>query len=219
MPNRTLASVAVIVWGIAVLLGVFVGAPLLLGLPINVGLIVGVLSPIATFAAVAASLWIALSERRELRRERDEHDRKQAGLIRVEGVWQFLGPGPHPTPSGDEDPHVQVIVSNFGSLPIFDLHVTKWDWKGHEAQFQERTSASGHAPWTFFKPPRPIQAVTPWGPVKGFWVIVPTDELTKTAMADGTITSDTDMTLTVEFTDAGEKRWKRSNSGALERIR
>jgi uncharacterized protein (DUF433 family) len=84
MSNRDLANVAIIVWGIAVLLGVFVGAPLLLGMQIDVGLIVNALAAAGAFSAAVAAVWVATSDRRVRKRvrkkERDKADKAQAGL-------------------------------------------------------------------------------------------------------------------------------------------
>jgi hypothetical protein len=197
MSNRTLVSVAVIVWGIAVMLGVFVGAQLLLGLHVDYGLLVNALAAIGAVSAALVALWIATTDRQERKQEREDADRQQAGLVRITGRWQSLGPS--------SDPYVQVIVNNWGKLPIVDVEATKWEWGGHEAEFsRERLDAVM---------PSPVAT----GDRAGYWEIVPTDDLTKTAMEVPTITKDTDMTVTVEFTDAGEKRWRRSNKGLLER--
>jgi hypothetical protein len=101
---------------------------------------------------------------------------------------------------------VQVIVNNWAKLPIVDVELTRWEWEGHEAKFSK---------------PQRIEAVMPspvaTGDRAAHLEIVPTDDATKTAMAEPTITKDTDLTATFEFTDAGEKRWRRSNKGLLER--
>ncbi len=61
--NRDLASVAVIVWGIAMLLGVFIGAPLLLGMQVDVGLIINALAAMGAFGAAVAAVWVATGDR------------------------------------------------------------------------------------------------------------------------------------------------------------
>jgi hypothetical protein len=197
-----LASVAAIVWGIAVLVGVFVGAPLLLGLDIDAGLVINALAAAGAFSAAAAALWIATTDRRTREQEREDADRKQAGLVRIKAGWQSLGR------SRDVDPHVQVIVNNWANLPIVDVELTRWEWEGHEAKFSK---------------PQRIEAVMPspvvTGDRAGVLTVVPTDDATKTALAEQTITPDTDLTVTVEFTDAGAKRWRRSSKGLLEQVR
>jgi hypothetical protein len=198
-----LVNVVIIVWAIAVLLGVFVGAPLLLGLHIDAGLVINALTAMGAFSAAAVALWIATTDRQERKQEREDADRKQAGLVRITARWQSLGPGPEP--SGDVDPYVQVIVNNWAKLPIVDVELTRWEWDGHEATFSH---------------PQRIEAVMPspvaTGDQAGHWEIVPTDDATRTALAAPTITTNTDLTVTVEFTDAGQKRWRRSNKGLLE---
>ncbi len=140
-------------------------------------------------------------------------------MVRITTRWQSLGPGPHP--SGYEDPYFQVIVYDWGNLPIVDVELTKWEWDGHEARFsQVRTWEAGKA--TQLSAPERVEVVMPGGVGprgQGYWEIVPTDDATKTAMAEPTITTETNRSATIEFTDAGEKRWRRSNKGLLERLR
>src|ERR1700738_2585376 len=118
-----LALTAAVVWAVAVLLAVFVAAPLLLGMPVNIGFITGVLSPIASFTGVFVALWIALSERKALRDASDEVDKRQAGLVKVSASLAGLG---------SDDVSVAVRVRNFGTLPILDVVVTELLIDGQE---------------------------------------------------------------------------------------
>lgn len=212
MSIRTLVTVAAVVWAIAVLVSVFVGLPTLLtisGVNVNFSLIVNALAALGSVSAAVVALWIATSDRRDRQKEREEADRKQAGLVRIKARWQSLG--------YDQDesvrvaPYIQVGINNFGTLPIVDVQLTRWEWEGHEARF-------------VMKPPyEPPAAVLPSfrstaGDRAEWMEFVPTDDVTKTAMAAPTITRNTDLTVTVEFTDAGEKRWRRSNKGLLEQV-
>jgi hypothetical protein len=74
MSNRHLTAVAAIVWGIAVLVGVFVAAPLWFGLNVDVGLYINALAAFGSVAAASAAVWIATTDRRERHRAAYYHD-------------------------------------------------------------------------------------------------------------------------------------------------
>jgi hypothetical protein len=67
MSNRDLAAAAAIVWGIAVLVGVFIAAPLWFGFDVDVGLIINALAAAGAFAAAAAAVRRICTARRVLR--------------------------------------------------------------------------------------------------------------------------------------------------------
>jgi hypothetical protein len=68
LPAQSLWSVVVIVWGVAVL--VFVAAaPTLFDWDVSYRPLIEALTAIGTVGAVVVALWIALSERHELRRK------------------------------------------------------------------------------------------------------------------------------------------------------
>jgi hypothetical protein len=100
---------AVIIWGIAVLLGVFVAAPLWLGFDVDVGLIVSALAALGAFAAAAAAVWVATTDRRDRKQERDAEDEAQARMVLV-------------VPRRPTNPlELQIQVTNHGSRVIMDL--------------------------------------------------------------------------------------------------
>jgi hypothetical protein len=215
MSNRHLAAAAATVWGIAVLVGVFVAAPLWFGINIDAGLIINALAALGSLAAAVAAVWIATTDRKQRQQEQEETDRKQAGLVRLTSRWADLG-----TPKAS----LVVTVKNFGKLPIVDVAVTHWAFDGHDDV-------------TPFWSPGPIEAVLPYTgspDAAGVLTVKPLTEATKIAMEGEphpsgvtvvgnqlknrpTVGSGTGSTVTIQFTDAGEKRWRRSNKGLLER--
>jgi hypothetical protein len=198
MSNRDLANVAIIVWGIAVLLGVFVGAPLLLGMQIDVGLIVNALAAAGVFSAAVAAV-LRGHKRPGSTQERARQSRQSASrLVRIQLGWQSLGG----REAFKQRAYAQVIVNNWGTLPIVDVKATRWEWEGHRAEFRNE--------------PTQLDAVMPSpvasGDRAGVLKLYPTDDATKTAMAAPTITQDTNLTVTIEFTDANGMTWKRTAS-------
>lgn len=153
MPNRSLltaaivvssTAAAIIVSSAAMLIAVFLGLPLLLtllGAHVDGGLIISVLVAVGAFSAAGAAVWVATSDRRERTKERDAADKAQAGLVRIRLRWQSLG-GTHleghalPLGAARTDPYAQVIVNNWGTLPIVDVKATRWEWEGHRAEFR-----------------------------------------------------------------------------------
>lgn len=111
MSNRHLAVAAAIVWAIAVLVGVFIAAPLWFGFDVDAGLIVNALAALGAFAAAAAAVWVATSDRRERMRERDAEDEAQAALMIVEPVSR----------GSENEKQLEVIVKNFGKFPVLDV--------------------------------------------------------------------------------------------------
>lgn len=118
-----LALAASIIGAIAVLVGVFVAAPLFFGIDVDAGLLVNALAAIGSFAAAATAVWIATTDRRQRQQEQEESDRKQAGLVRLTSRWTDLG-----TPKAS----LVVTIKNFGRLPIVDVAVTHWAFDGHD---------------------------------------------------------------------------------------
>lgn len=109
MSNRLLALAAAIVWAIAVLVGVFIVAPLWFGFDVDAGLIANALVALGTFAAAAAAVWVATTDRRERARERDAEDTVQAKLVVV-------------TPRRPTNPlEVPIQVVNHGTRAITDI--------------------------------------------------------------------------------------------------
>jgi membrane associated rhomboid family serine protease len=84
MPNRSLIAAAVTVWSVALLVGVLLGLTMLLtdmGVDVDAGLIVNALAAAGAFSAAAAAVWIATSDRRDRKHERDAADHAQARLV------------------------------------------------------------------------------------------------------------------------------------------
>jgi hypothetical protein len=103
---RSLVAVAVVVWSVAVLVAVFLGLPMLLmvvGVDVDAGLIVNALVAIGTFSAAAAAVWVATSDRRERKEERDAADDARARLV---VLWTYPR-----KPSGIMSPHLRLDVN------------------------------------------------------------------------------------------------------------
>jgi hypothetical protein len=194
MSNRDLTTFAVIVWAIAVLVAVSIGVPMLLtlgGVHVDAGLIVNGLAAIGAFSAAGAAVWVATSDRRERIQERDEAHRMQAALVRMRLRWQSLG-------DSQDDPYVQVIVNNWGTLPIVDVRAIRWEWgEGNRTGFRSD--------------PTDLEVVMPSPVATGDRAeqlkLYPTDVTTRAAM-----TQDTDLTVTIHFTDANGNIWRRTAS-------
>jgi hypothetical protein len=110
MSNRHLALAAAIVWAIAVLVGVFIAAPLWFGFDVDAGLIANALVALGTFAAAAAAVWVATTDRRERTQERGAQRLAQAMLVlvdvRVPAYRDF-----------------EIVVENCGGRAVLDVAV------------------------------------------------------------------------------------------------
>ncbi|WP_033725483.1 hypothetical protein [Mycobacterium avium] len=87
MPLRTLVKVAAIVWSAALIVALLVGLPALLtaqGVNINFALVISALSAAGSFTAAAVAVWIATTDRRQRKRERDAANEAQAKLVILE---------------------------------------------------------------------------------------------------------------------------------------
>jgi hypothetical protein len=194
---------------------VFIAAPLWFGLNVDAGLIINALAALGSLAAAAAAVWIATTDRKQRQQEQEESDRKQAGLVRLTSRWDALG-----TPEAS----LFVTVKNFGKLPIVDVAVTRWELDGRDVIAYSVTA--------------PIEAVLPYTgtpDTAAVFKIGPQTRAMRIAMEGErhpgnvelaganklkklpTVSNLTDLTVTIQFTDAGEKRWRRSNKGLLER--
>ena len=124
MSNRDLAGVAAIVWGIAVLVGVLIAAPLWFGFDVDAGLIINALAALAAlaalgaFAAAAAAVWVATTDRRVRIEEGDAEDEAQAALVIAQ-----------PFRSGEAG--LGVAVQNYGTLSILQVTTVKLDVEAH----------------------------------------------------------------------------------------
>jgi hypothetical protein len=201
---------AVIIWGIAVLLGVFVAAPLWLGFDVDVGLIVSALAALGAFAAAAAAVWVATTDRRDRKQERDAEDEAQARMVLV-------------VPRRPTNPlELQIQVTNHGSRVIMDLKFVGLAVEGND--FGDLQPTVG--PFPVIAPPAASSAhagslagsslftFSPesYGPTHPYYIAVrggPNNE-------PQTITGSTRLTATIQWTDARGKTWQRSGSGPAD---
>lgn len=80
-------KVAAIVWSAALIVALLVGLPALLtaqGVNINFALVISALSAAGSFTAAAVAVWIATTDRRQRKRERDAANEAQAKLVILE---------------------------------------------------------------------------------------------------------------------------------------
>ena len=208
MPSRLLAAAA-IVWGIAVLVGVFIAAPLWFGFDVDAGLIANALVALGTFAAAAAAVWVATTDRQERTKERDAEDEAQAKLVIVYGHCQE-----------NQSPELQIRVSNSGTRAIVDVTFVRIVVEGRDLEGLEPSSG----------PIPPIVAPASMAP-GNFSLITFNPDACGSAHPyyiairggpDGeprTITANTTVTATIRWTDGRGKTWERwgrllSGSGA-----
>jgi hypothetical protein len=197
LTTADLWTVAVIVWGIAVLVGVFVGMPLLLGLNVDAGLMVNGLVAVGTFSAAGAALWIATSDRRQRTHERDAADHAQARLVTVDVV---------PVP---RTPDITVAVKNYGARSILDIT-------------SESVEAEDFPSAQFIPQLRWVNVIEPNrdNPHGAVLHVRPADEPTRRFMQGRwfpvpqgndprpTVPLDRAIAATVRFTDANGNRWQ-----------
>jgi len=196
MSNRDLAAAAAIVWGIAVLVGVFIAAPLWFGLDVDAGLIVNALAALGAFTAAAAAVWVATSDRRERIRERDAEDEAQAKLVII-------------TPRRPSNPlELQIQVMNHGTRAIVEIAFVGLVVEGHD--FDDLQPTIGPLPVVAAPGAPSLFTFSPehYGPTHPYYIAVrggPNNE-------PQTITPSTRMMATIRWTDAGGKIWQRSGS-------
>jgi hypothetical protein len=201
MSSRHLALTAAIVWAIAVLVGVFVAAPLWFGFDVNIGLIISGLAATGSFTAAAVAVWIATSDRRGRARERDAEDEAQAKLVVVSARRP------------DHPLELQIVVTNYGTRAIVDITFVGLVVEGHSFDDLQPTIgpfpvvAAPGGPSLFTFSPGSYDATHPY----------------YVAMRGGggpqTITPRTRLTATIRWTDAGGKIWQRSGSGPADASR
>jgi hypothetical protein len=191
---RSLVAAAVVVWTVALLVAVLLGLPMLLtveGVHVDAGLIVNALVA-AAFSAAAAAVWVATSDRRVRKRERDAKDQAQAKLVIV-------------SPRRPANPlELQIEVTNHGTRAIVDVTFVGLVVEGHDLGDLQPTigpfpviAAPGMFSLFAFYPER-------YGPTHPYYVAVkggPNNE-------PQTITGSTRMTATMRWTDASGKTWE-----------
>jgi hypothetical protein len=118
-----LFRIALIIWGIGILLAVLAGSLFLFDhySEVNLGLVISALSAIASTSGALIALWIATSDRQDRQHERDAADFAQAKLVTVNALVKRNNP-----PDG-----IEVYVFNFGTRAIVDVTFVRLVVKGH----------------------------------------------------------------------------------------
>ncbi|WP_292990647.1 hypothetical protein [Mycobacterium sp.] len=210
MSDRRLLPAAATVLAIATFVGVFVAAPLWLGYGVDVGLIVNALAAMGSISAAGAALWIATTDRQERKREHDAEDAAQARMVII-------------SPRRPANPlELQVKIKNLGTRAIVNLRLVRITVQDHDFGNLEPTIGpfpvvASPAASNFAAGPLAGSSMfsfnpEAYGPTHPYYVAVkggPNGELP-------TITSDTQLTATVRWTDASGKIWERTGSGPAD---
>jgi hypothetical protein len=219
LTTADLWSVAVIAWGIAVLVGVFVGLPLLLGLHVDAGLIVNGLVAIATFSAVAAALWVATGDRRLRRQEIDDANEAQARLVILNKAQQRVNPDVESSALGAS---FRLQVDNYGELSILNVKLESASlWMPSEKTWIDAAWLQNAEIFTVVPPHRDVSP--DWlGKTQFHWgaLFLGEDHQQVLTQVDGNwpaVNLDR-IAATFSFTDAHGSRWRRSTDGALQRL-
>ena len=201
-----LVKLVAIVWSAATLIALFVGLPALLtvaGVEINAGLIVNALAAAGAFSAAGTAAWIATSDRRERKKERDAEDEVQSKLV-------ILQPACRDWDSQTaEMQRIEIPVTNHGTRAIVDVTFVRLTVEGHVFDDLRPTSESRFpvvAPGgrVIFKLAPPSQPETPLSQALRGGRGVPRS-----------IDGNTKMTAWVRWTDVNGKTWERRGSGPL----
>jgi len=210
MSNRHLALAAAVVFAVAVFVGAFIAAPLSLGYGVDVGLMVNAVAAFGSLAAAGAALWIATTDRRERKRERDAEDAAQARMVIV-------------SPRRPDSPlELQIAVTNLSPRVIVNLTFVRLAVEGHD--FGDLQPTIG--PFPVVAPP--VASVPHGGSLAGksLFTFDP-QKYGRThpyfaAIRGGpngesqTITPRTRLTATIGWTDASGKTWERTGSGPAD---
>jgi hypothetical protein len=198
MSNRDLAAAAAIVWGIAVLIGVFIAAPLWFGFDVDAGLIANALVALGTFAAAAAAVWVATTDRRERTQEREAQRLAQATLVLVKVR----------VPASQD---FEIVVENCGGRAVLDVAV-------ESATFTPQPDASVDV----ISPDTRVISVLRSVEIQAFTVEVVGQQgysvfgITKDDHGNERYEEDrspADLSASVRFRDADGVWWRRSTSG------
>jgi hypothetical protein len=219
LTTAELWSVAAIVWGIAVLVGVFVGLPLLFGLHIDVGLMINILVAIGTFGAAAAAVWVATGDRRLRRQEIDAAYEAQARLVVVHKAQQRLHPDVETSPLGAS---FRLQVDNYGGLSILDVKLESASpWMPNENAWIKAAWLQKADVLTIVPPHREVNP--DWlGKTQFHWGVLFLGEdhqqVLKQVEGNWPEVNLDRIVATVSFTDAHGERWRRSTDGGLQRV-
>jgi hypothetical protein len=202
--NRSLVTVAAVVWSAAVLVAVLLGVPTLLtvmGVHVDAGLIVNALVALGTFSAAGAAVWIATSDRRQRMKERDADDAAQAKLVIIAAECQ------------QNPAELQIRVVNNSPRPIVDMTFVRIIVAAHD--FDDLQPTTGPYPPVAFSGQQIGSIFTfnpeadPYGSAHPYYFAIrggPNGE-------SKTITTSTKVTATVRWMDASGKTWERWGSG------
>lgn len=207
MSERSLVKLVAIVLCAGAIVFALIGLPALLTLmdvQINGALIVNALAAVGSLSAAAVALWVATSDQRERKRERDAQDDAQSKLVVLRPSVQEWN-----TQTGEMQ-RIEVLVVNHGPRAIVDVTFVKLDvdgydfgrlWPTSEAQIPVIAPDGGAAAFKFMPPHEPE---TPFS----------------VALRGGrggrrSLDARTRMTALVQWTDASGKTWERKGSGPL----
>jgi hypothetical protein len=207
--NR-LTSIAVIVWGVGILLAVLIsvlGATTLLGLDFSFGPLFSALAAIGSVSGALAALWIATTDRRDRRRKDDAADEARAKLVILSAD--------RPDASGQ----LRVLVRNLGPDPMVDLAFVRLDCAGHQfnlVPFRHKWfPVLAPSEQKVFVIALPGNGDSFRKALTGYWD-PPPPRLTKPAddatWFPPTIDADTMLTATIRFTDQNGNVWQRTAS-------
>jgi hypothetical protein len=163
-----------------------------------IGLIVNSLVALGAFAAAGAAVWVATSDRRLRRKERDAEDDAQAELVIVTAEWR-------------ENPlQLQVKVTNHGIRAIADVTFVRLSVKGHDLGDLRPTTGPfpviptpGNFSMFEFRSDNYDSAHPYFSAIRGGG---PNGE-------PRTITANTKITATVRWTDIRGKNWEKQGAG------
>ncbi|OCB39598.1 hypothetical protein A5676_13010 [Mycobacterium malmoense] len=204
MPLRMLVNVAAIVWSAALIVALLVGLPALLtaqGVNINFALIISALSAAGSFTAAAIAVWIATTDRRQRKRERDAANEAQAKLVILD-ITYSMGR------VGWDAPEYSVGCVNHGSTPILDVKLES----AHMRAFPQAVPTLSKSEWAVLRPTSQYSAsfATRWVDENG--QPFPMDKKLHHVNA-------VDIEAAVTFFDVHGNQWRRSNTGTLTLLR
>ncbi|WP_261880423.1 hypothetical protein [Mycobacterium marinum] len=161
-------------------------------------LVISALAAFGSISAALAALYIATSDRRDRKREREAADEAQARLVVVNvGIPWHYGMKPHEFP---------IQCTNFSAAAVLDV---KLESARMRAFSHARPTLSGYVQ----------QVLSNDGKLASFntsWVDATKEPFPSDA---GQGVADVDIEAYVSFEDARGNRWRKANTGALERLR
>jgi hypothetical protein len=204
MALRTLVKAAAVVWSAAFLVALLIGLPALLtaqGVNINFGLIISALSAVGSFTAAAIAVWIATTDRRQRKRERDAANEAQAKLVILD-ITSSMGR------VGWDAPEYIVGCVNHGGTPILDVRLESARMRA----FPQAKPTLSESVTRVLRPTPGFSTAfaTRWVDENGQQF--PTDQKQQHVNA-------VDIEAAVTFFDVNGNQWRRSNTGTLTLLR